>query len=128
MLTYDLLETRAMCAAHHSTLDLAVGQWDAQGVFQETTTVHAGDSFEFSGCGFDLTYQSGGGGGSTFSGQPIANYEYLYSVDVDGCIQQGGSATYIAPTKPGWYSVEFHAWPDSDSQVSEGVYWVHVKK
>ena len=128
--TFEQLENRAMCAAHTSTVDLTTGLWQNDGSFQELDKIYTGDAFELSGCGLIATAENGQGGGSRWSANPNPNYEYLYSVELDGCIQQGGSSTYIAPDKPGWYSIELYAWDDVSpyDEISEGILWIHVKK
>lgn len=125
----EQLETRAMCASmaggHQSTLDLQTGMWDG-GTFTEYQ-VTTGDEFQLAGCGFETTAAKGQGGGSRFTDP---NYEYLYSTDESGCIADGGSSTYIAPDKPGWYSIEMYTWDDVSpyDEIAEGIYWIHVKK
>lgn len=130
MLSIDKLERRDLLTAggHQSTLPLETGSWDADGVFQAHDVV-AGETFELSGCGLVNTAANGQGGGSRFSAD-ATSVEYLFSTDADGCIAQAASATYTAPSKPGWYSIDLYAW-DSESpygEIAEGTVWIKVKK
>jgi hypothetical protein len=112
---------------HESTLPLETGTWNQDYTFDVEQVVTDAD-FELAGCGLDLTWQLGAGGGSDWSADP--GFLYTYDVGADGCIVPGGSSTYTAPSKPGWYSIDFYAWDDVPpyGPIPEGTVWIHVKK
>lgn len=112
---------------HKSTLELETGEFTNAG-FVADAEITVGEEFHVNGCGFVATADNGQGGGSHASW--AGDHLFTYDVGTDGCIVQGGSSTYTAPDKPGWYSITFFAWDSTApfEPIDEGVFWFKVSK